>query len=558
MKQNIRDTLFTKKRGLPEVVTLIVYILGVSVISCFHEPWFDEAQAWEIARCASLKEILFHIPHYEGHPQLWHLILMPFAKSGAPFEFTLSAVNITFCAAGMALLLFVSPFPRIVRCALPFSFFFFYQYGVISRPYSLMTFAVFLCAMTYTDRSEKPLRYVLSLILLCAAQAFGIVLAGGLCIVWLSEIFAQHKSEGSLISVFKDKRCYCLLLIASVAAFLIASIIPAKDVYFQGVDYSVGERLAMLYKLLVIPIDGLFGVYLDIEAIKQSTSGLIATSIGGAIILAAMIAICRANKKTLTFALPYFMFTLFGSLSYFSYHHLGISLLYFIFIFWIIIAENGEIALPKFAFKIKEKVDSMLIRRLAAVTAAVIIAVPFGWTVYCCVQDILKPFGPRAVAEYIKENHLEDKIMLQWHYEYKNIPEDLKNQMGADMSEYYTAQNRSDYTNLIGYGSTLSAYFDRNVFYNFNAAKPQDMYMYYKYPSDSEVKRDLELWKKHGYPEYMMWKCYIDKMFPELPEDFFDEMYEEIARFDTHMFFKFSDEKEVIIIYKLKDEYKTK
>lgn len=183
------------KRGKAEIIALLLYVVGVSVISYFHEPWFDEAQAWQIARCASIKDILFKIPHYEGHPQLWHLVLAPFAKLGAPYEFTLSAINIAFCTAAVALILFKSPFPKIVRCLIPFSYFFFYQYGVISRPYSMMMLAFVLMAITYTNRNGKPLPYVLSLAFLCLTQAFGIIIAGGLCIIWLGEIFIEHKRE---------------------------------------------------------------------------------------------------------------------------------------------------------------------------------------------------------------------------------------------------------------------------------------------------------------------------------------------------------------------------
>src|SRR4051812_40575150 len=48
-----------------------------------HEPWFDEAQAWLIARDATLWEILGRMS-YEGSPPLWHLLLAPLAKAGAP------------------------------------------------------------------------------------------------------------------------------------------------------------------------------------------------------------------------------------------------------------------------------------------------------------------------------------------------------------------------------------------------------------------------------------------------------------------------------------------
>ena len=58
-----------------EYITLFLFVLTYCIITVFHEPWFDEAQAWQIAKCASLKEIFFEIPHYEGHPPLWWLLL---------------------------------------------------------------------------------------------------------------------------------------------------------------------------------------------------------------------------------------------------------------------------------------------------------------------------------------------------------------------------------------------------------------------------------------------------------------------------------------------------
>ncbi len=130
------------KNKKAECIAFTAYVIGLIVIVLFHEEWFDEAQAWEIARCASLKDILFKIPHYEGHPPLWHLLLVPFAKTGMPFKFSLHFLAILFSTSAMGLLIFKSPFPRIIRCLLPFTYFFFYQYGVVARPYSLMMLAI--------------------------------------------------------------------------------------------------------------------------------------------------------------------------------------------------------------------------------------------------------------------------------------------------------------------------------------------------------------------------------------------------------------------------------
>ena len=68
------------KGKYPEIIVLILFPILIGVFGYFHEGWFDEAQAWQIAKCASYREIIFYLPHFEGHPPFWHLILSIFAK----------------------------------------------------------------------------------------------------------------------------------------------------------------------------------------------------------------------------------------------------------------------------------------------------------------------------------------------------------------------------------------------------------------------------------------------------------------------------------------------
>ena len=49
-------------------IVLAAYVIVVATVMCFHEPWFDEAQAWLIARDCSWREMILERPHYEGHP----------------------------------------------------------------------------------------------------------------------------------------------------------------------------------------------------------------------------------------------------------------------------------------------------------------------------------------------------------------------------------------------------------------------------------------------------------------------------------------------------------
>lgn len=68
-----RKLIACKNRKRVYSCVLLMYCVLHLFMTLFHEPWYDEAEAWQIARCASIKDILFTIPHYEGHPPLWHL-----------------------------------------------------------------------------------------------------------------------------------------------------------------------------------------------------------------------------------------------------------------------------------------------------------------------------------------------------------------------------------------------------------------------------------------------------------------------------------------------------
>ena len=171
-----------------DMVYMLVFLFVLGIIVSFHEPWGDEGQSWLIARQASLCEMIFQIPHNEGHPPFWHLFLAIFAKNGAPYELTLRLISLTVSGMNVWLLLHYSPFSRPVRYLLPYTFFLFYQYGVICRPYLFLVTALLILAKIYPDRDIKPWRYVFALMLLCASSAYGMVFAAGLALVWIFDM----------------------------------------------------------------------------------------------------------------------------------------------------------------------------------------------------------------------------------------------------------------------------------------------------------------------------------------------------------------------------------
>ena len=91
----------------------------------------------------------------------------------------MTIVTTAFSVPVVYLLLFKSPFPKVIRCLIPFTYFFFFQYGIVARPYCMMVLAMVLLASMYRERESKPVRFTLCLAFLCATSAFGVAIAGG-------------------------------------------------------------------------------------------------------------------------------------------------------------------------------------------------------------------------------------------------------------------------------------------------------------------------------------------------------------------------------------------
>ncbi len=60
-----------RSKGL-ETLVLAGYAVFVASAIAHHEPWADEAQAWQLARNVSLHGLLATYLHYEGHLILQH------------------------------------------------------------------------------------------------------------------------------------------------------------------------------------------------------------------------------------------------------------------------------------------------------------------------------------------------------------------------------------------------------------------------------------------------------------------------------------------------------
>ena len=491
-----RKLIACKNRKRVYSCVLLMYCVLHLFMTLFHEPWYDEAEAWQIARCASVKDILFTIPHYEGHPPLWHLILAIPAKLNLPYELSLSLISLLFSALVVALFLKYAPFPEGVKVFVPFTYFAFYQYSVIARPYCMMMLAVVLISITWKLKDEKPWRFVLSMAFLCLTSSYGIIIAGGISIVWLLQIISDKKSR-----FLKDNRTIALIALLVLALLLIAEVMPRHDTSATAGDgFTLVETLYnLLFAFIMMIPESTITRVIEYDQSISYVSSYSITAISSAVILGFVIWCLilyygKCKKTLLWFVVPYTLFAAFSSVVYFYAHHIGIGLL--VFMFWAWITEQSDVEMSDTEIK---QVATIISQFLAILS----LAVSCYWTVSSCILDVRYDYYPsRSSAKFIKENDLQEyNIMTSWR-------EDKDKDGEITLTD----------TNSIGGAVAIFPYFEHNIIYNAHKGEDTLAYDTHKNASDAENEENLNLWRSKGYPDVLYNSPNLNTVFDDSTE----------------------------------------
>lgn len=222
-------------RRWPECLALFLYTSLVAFAIPFHEPWADEAQAWQMARALSVHDLFFHALRYEGSPGLWHLLLHGLIRMHVSYT-GMHWISGFIAACGMSLLIFFAPFPRWFRLTLPFTVFFAFQYAVVARSYILAPLLAFAAAI-FWKRNALGLAVILGL--LANTSLHGFALAAALSIVYLVE------TRRGLHEPIHPRIALCVL-IALFAFALFTALPPPPDLTFDDeiLKNSLREHIA--------------------------------------------------------------------------------------------------------------------------------------------------------------------------------------------------------------------------------------------------------------------------------------------------------------------------
>lgn len=158
------------------ILTLVYFV--VSFIGLLHhEIWFDEAQAWLIARDSISLADLFHNLRYEGHPFLWHFLLFGITRFTAD-PFWMQFLHTLLATTTVFVFLKNAPFNWIFKILFIFGYYMLFEYNAIARSYILGVLLLFLACSLYKQRQQKFL--LLALLLALASNVhlfFGVVAA---------------------------------------------------------------------------------------------------------------------------------------------------------------------------------------------------------------------------------------------------------------------------------------------------------------------------------------------------------------------------------------------
>lgn len=231
------------KKNKANLIIFGFYIVISFIIIIFHESWRDEAQSWLIARDLNFIDIIKQMT-YEGHPALWYLILIPFAKIGLPY-FTIKIISWIITTIGVWLIIKKSPFNTITKILIIFSMPMLYLYPAIARSYCLIPLAITLISIFYNKRHEKPIQYILSILLLASTHVIMYGLVAILLILFFAEELILNKKTNS-----KEQKIKIWISLAIIIVGLLFITIPI----FISVKSNTDANVNLENKMSIIQV----------------------------------------------------------------------------------------------------------------------------------------------------------------------------------------------------------------------------------------------------------------------------------------------------------------
>ena len=379
---------------MKKVILFLFYALITLFFVLHHEIWRDEAQVWQICHNASFFELFSHLSN-EGHPSLFYLIIMPFAKIGCSV-LSMQILCWFACCIAVILLLRYSPFDLKTSIVLTISAPFLYFFPVIARNYSLIPLLVFLIAILYSKQRKYPLLYAITIFLLANSHVIMTGFAFGLIILFVDENLNLIKSKT------KEYICSLMIMFFGVIAVVFQLFKTTSTNIFIALNFDdlLLKTKEVFIKFFTASFD--FKYFENFGSLSLNNFQIILLMISIVIFFYLFVLIFINNKKI-------FLVTFFGILFQFLIYILAYgsciasyrvycAYVILIFAFWCILEQNFTKG------NLKKQINIFLL--------ILFLLTVFNGIKYS-ILDVKYPFsGSFETAKFINSNMPEDSVVF--------------------------------------------------------------------------------------------------------------------------------------------------
>ena len=394
----------------------LIYCLLLVFTSSRHESWFDEAQAWLLARDLRTAQLWTTYLRYEGSTGLWHTILHLAARSGLPY----GAMHVIAClaaAVAAALLLWFAPFPAFITGLLPFTYFLIYQYAVVARNYVLFPALFLLAAILLPHARRQTWLFTTVLILMAATTLHGALAAAGIFVAWLLEL----RSAAKPLEPGEARRYIAATAVLAAALVLfMATLWPAPDATFLRVSaqtlaptaespVAIASQMVDALSFGISPVTEANGLLDRVFANHRMNAGVTLLrclqGLPTAVVLILSVYWFHKTGTLLYFLLPVGSVLLLAALIYHNHWHSGVLFLIWLFAMWLA-AARSQLRMPKYV----------------AVIWVLVLVPHLFWAATSIIYDIRSPYsGSRALAAFLKEEGWDKQVVYGAGYEAMSI-----------------------------------------------------------------------------------------------------------------------------------------
>lgn len=374
------------------IITFIYGILTLNTV-LYHEVWADEAQVWQLCSHLNLFELIKHLSN-EGHPALFYILVMPFAKLFSNIIY-MKLICWAFMAASVFLLVYYSPFKIYTKLAIILSAGFLYFFPVLARNYSIIPFLVFLAAILYNKSKEHPILYATTLALIANTHIIMFCFTAILGIDFYYQNILLNIRNKQIQNLKKYILPFFIICFGCLIVFYMLCDTTNNNVFLK-IDLT-NLSLAIQRILLLFFINAYnYDIGINLQLYKPLLDVFLIFSMIILYILC-FINLFKRSKKLFSIALLSILFQLaiyiFAYNSFVYVNRIFCSHIILIFCLWLSINNNSED---------KKGFSSIL-------TTNILLTLFFGLTIYNGINytqyDLKMDYsGAKSTAEYIKKN----------------------------------------------------------------------------------------------------------------------------------------------------------